>query len=115
MKPYVGTADLHSHSTASDGALKPEELVSRAAARGLTHLALTDHDNASGVAQADNCVFITDRRKAIEYAFEHAAPEDCIVIAGKGHEDYQIFKDRTIHFSDREIAAQLAGVKLDKF
>ncbi len=52
MKPYVGTADLHSHSTASDGALKPEELVSRAAARGLTHLALTDHDNASGGAQA---------------------------------------------------------------
>ena len=72
-------------------------------------------DMASGVAQADNCVFITDRRKAIEYAFEHAAPEDCIVIAGKGHEDYQIFKDRTIHFADREIAAQLAGVKLDKF
>ena len=38
---------------------------------------------------------------------------DCIVIAGKGHEDYQIFKDKTIHFSDREIACELLGVKCD--
>ena len=31
---------------------------------------------------------------------------DTIVIAGKGHEDYQIFKDKTIHFDDREIARE---------
>lgn len=70
-------------------------------------------DMASGVGEANNVVLIADRRKAIEYAFEKAGPKDCIVIAGKGHEDYQIFKDKTIHFSDREIACELLGVKCD--
>ncbi|HEX9193145.1 MAG TPA: PHP domain-containing protein, partial [Burkholderiales bacterium] len=40
--------DLHCHSTASDGLLKPAELVARAAANGVTTLALTDHDDVSG-------------------------------------------------------------------
>lgn len=40
--------DLHSHSTASDGMLSPRALVERAAAAGITHLAITDHDNFSG-------------------------------------------------------------------
>lgn len=44
--------DLHCHSTASDGALSPEELISRAAARGVTHLALTDHDTVAGLPAA---------------------------------------------------------------
>lgn len=66
-----------------------------------------------GVHEASNVISIVDRRKAIEYAFEHAKENDCIVIAGKGHEDYQIFKDKNIHFSDREIACELLGVKCD--
>ncbi|HAR80376.1 MAG TPA: UDP-N-acetylmuramoyl-L-alanyl-D-glutamate--2,6-diaminopimelate ligase [Succinivibrionaceae bacterium] len=70
-------------------------------------------DMELGVANASNITVIEDRRKAIEYAFEKAGQDDCVVIAGKGHEDYQIFKDRTIHFSDREIAAELCGVKCD--
>ena len=70
-------------------------------------------DMASGVSLASNVVMIEDRKKAIEYAFEHATEKDCIVIAGKGHEDYQIFKDKTIHFSDREIACSLLGVDCD--
>lgn len=44
-----------------------------------------------------------DRKKAIELALTLAKPGDCVVIAGKGHETYQIFKDKTIHFDDREI------------
>lgn len=44
--------DLHCHSTASDGALSPHELVARAAEQGVTHLALTDHDTIAGVADA---------------------------------------------------------------
>jgi predicted metal-dependent phosphoesterase TrpH len=44
--------DLHCHSTASDGLLKPEELAARAAANGVEILALTDHDDVSGLAEA---------------------------------------------------------------
>jgi 3',5'-nucleoside bisphosphate phosphatase len=44
--------DLHCHSTASDGLLGPKELVRRAAQRGVTTLALTDHDELAGLAEA---------------------------------------------------------------
>lgn len=44
--------DLHSHSTCSDGLLKPLELIARAAQRGVATLALTDHDEVSGLAEA---------------------------------------------------------------
>ncbi len=49
---------------------------------------------------------IVDRREAIEYAIRIAEPDDVVVIAGKGHEDYQIFADCTIHFDDREVARE---------
>jgi hypothetical protein len=44
--------DLHTHSFHSDGVLSPSELVNRAAARGVSLLALTDHDTLSGLAEA---------------------------------------------------------------
>ncbi len=44
--------DLHSHSTFSDGTLTPHELVARAVQRGLSILALTDHDDTGGIAPA---------------------------------------------------------------
>jgi len=51
-----------------------------------------------------------DRRRAIEKAILSAQDGDAVLIAGKGHEDYQIFSDRTIHFDDREVAREvLAG------
>jgi UDP-N-acetylmuramoyl-L-alanyl-D-glutamate--2,6-diaminopimelate ligase len=48
-----------------------------------------------------------DRRAAIRMAIEQALPGDLVLIAGKGHETYQIFKDdRRIHFDDREVARE---------
>lgn len=44
--------DLHTHSNLSDGILSPAQLVSRAAAQGVTTLALTDHDTTAGYAEA---------------------------------------------------------------
>ncbi|WP_054772915.1 PHP domain-containing protein [Methylogaea oryzae] len=44
--------DLHCHSTASDGALSPTEVVQRAAQKGVTTLALTDHDCVNGLQEA---------------------------------------------------------------
>lgn len=43
-----------------------------------------------------------DRRTAIRKAIDLASPGDIVLVAGKGHETYQIFKDKTIHFDDRE-------------
>jgi len=45
-----------------------------------------------------------DRRKAIGLALQASRPGDSVLIAGKGHEDYQILGDRVIHFNDREEA-----------
>jgi UDP-N-acetylmuramyl-tripeptide synthetase len=50
---------------------------------------------------------IIDRTCAIKRAIFSAEEGDVLVIAGKGHETYQIFHDTTIHFDDREVAASL--------
>lgn len=55
-----------------------------------------------GEAMAEYVV-VENRRDAIEYAIKHARKDDVIVLAGKGHEDYQILKDKTIHFDEREV------------
>jgi UDP-N-acetylmuramoyl-L-alanyl-D-glutamate--2,6-diaminopimelate ligase len=47
---------------------------------------------------------IVDRREAIARALEMARPGDAVVIAGKGHETYQVLRDRTIPFDDRQVA-----------
>ena len=53
-----------------------------------------------------NFVRIVDRKQAIYEAIFSAKSGDTVVIAGKGHEDYQIFAERTIHFDDAEIARE---------
>lgn len=49
---------------------------------------------------------IINRREAIAKAIDMAKKGDVVLIAGKGHEDYQILKDRIVHFDDREVAAE---------
>ena len=46
----------------------------------------------------------SDRRRAIELAVMVSRPHDAVLIAGKGHETYQIIGTKTIHFDDREEA-----------
>lgn len=64
-------------------------------------------DILPGVRQVPNAdyVVIPDRREAIGRAIRGAGPGDVVVIAGKGHEDYQIVGRQRLHFSDREEAA----------
>ncbi len=50
-----------------------------------------------------------DRRAAIHLALDMAAAGDVVLIAGKGHEDYQIFRDRTVHFDDFEVVREKLG------
>lgn len=50
---------------------------------------------------------IPDRYEAIKYAIKNARENDFIVLAGKGHETYQILKDRTIPFDEREVVKNI--------
>jgi len=52
---------------------------------------------------------IPDRTSAIEKVLDLARDGDCVVIAGKGHEDYQEIKGVKHHFSDREVVSELFG------
>lgn len=54
---------------------------------------------------------IIDRRQAIFRAVELAETDDIVVIAGKGHENYQILKNETIHFDDKEVALEAIAAK----
>lgn len=54
---------------------------------------------------------IADRYSAIKRAMDMARAGDVILLAGKGHETYQVLADRTIHFDDREVVRELAGGK----
>lgn len=62
----------------------------------------------AGVKSTNTPYFkITDRRAAIQFAIEQAHSGDIVMLTGKGHEDYQILKDGTIHFDDKEVARQI--------
>ena len=58
-------------------------------------------------------VKLTDRREAIFHAINEAREGDVVLIAGKGHEDYQIIGDKKIHFDDHEVAREALLLRLD--
>ena len=59
----------------------------------------------------DNFIVEENRAKAIEKAIDMAKKDDVILIAGKGHETYQILKDKTIHFDEREVVIDILNKK----
>lgn len=64
-------------------------------------------DIRAGLQQPEKAVFEPSRRDAIAQALALASAGDVVLIAGKGHENYQIIGDRTLPFDDREEARQL--------
>jgi len=64
-------------------------------------------DILRGIPEQTEVVVIPDRSLAIEKAIQNAQPGDGILIAGKGHEDYQILGTEKIHFDDREEASKV--------
>jgi UDP-N-acetylmuramoyl-L-alanyl-D-glutamate--2,6-diaminopimelate ligase len=60
----------------------------------------------SGFEDPTAAVVIPDRREAIQWALGNARPGDCVLIAGKGHENYQVLAQENIPFDDREIVRQ---------
>lgn len=68
------------------------------------------NDIVQGLDFPNNATIIHRREQALEYAFSHANQNDLILVAGKGHEDYQIIGQTKHHFSDREIVCRLLGL-----
>lgn len=57
---------------------------------------------------------ILDRKEAIKSAIRDAKTDDVVIIAGKGHETYQILRDQTIRFDDREVAREAIKERLSQ-
>jgi UDP-N-acetylmuramoyl-L-alanyl-D-glutamate--2,6-diaminopimelate ligase len=65
------------------------------------------NDVLVGLRRTDTRTIVEpDRAVAIHKGIEEARAGDILILAGKGHETYQIFRDRTIHFDDREVARE---------
>jgi len=64
-----------------------------------------------GIEKRETITIDIDRFKAINESIKFANKEDIVLIAGKGHEDYQILNDKVIDFDDREIAYKLLKEK----
>ncbi|HEX7681891.1 MAG TPA: UDP-N-acetylmuramoyl-L-alanyl-D-glutamate--2,6-diaminopimelate ligase [Thermoanaerobaculia bacterium] len=71
-------------------------------------------DIERGMAGARNYARITDRREAIARTIAEALDDDVIVIAGKGHESYQVVGDQVLHFDDREEAQRALRTRHEK-
>jgi UDP-N-acetylmuramoyl-L-alanyl-D-glutamate--2,6-diaminopimelate ligase len=69
-------------------------------------------DMLLGVTEPKKIHVYHNRRAALEFALNQSCAKDIILLAGKGHEDYQIFATQTVHFSDRETAQTLLGIAL---
>jgi len=67
-----------------------------------------------GFRRKESYTVIPDRYAAIEHAINIATPEDIVLIAGKGHEAYQIFSHKIIEFDDRKVALQICQNKKSK-
>jgi len=59
----------------------------------------------------NNFTIIPDRKEAIAYGIKIKNSEDILVIAGKGHEEYQIIKDKIIPFDDVKVVKDILGIK----
>ncbi len=73
-------------------------------------------DIVRGLHNPNACLVMADRAQAIDFAIQQAASGDLVLIAGKGHEDYQIFASQTLPFSDSQqarLALQRRIAKLD--
>ena len=65
-------------------------------------------DIVTGIQKTDGAyIAICDRKEAIAYAIEHGCPGDIIVVAGKGHEDYQEIRGVKYPMDDRQLVADI--------
>ena len=72
---------------------------------------LITNDMLAGLKTPESAHVIHDRFEACQFALSQANESDIILLAGKGHEDYQVLADKTVHYSDRETAQKLLGLQ----
>ena len=105
--------DFHTHTCVSDGSLTPTELVRRAAANGVTGIALTDHDTVDGIAEAraegERCGI--EVLGGIELSVNEADGSRAMHILGLGLEDPAPLRARleALRRSREERAARIVG------
>ncbi|VBB47181.1 UDP-N-acetylmuramoyl-L-alanyl-D-glutamate:meso-diaminopimelate ligase [uncultured Desulfatiglans sp.] len=90
---------------------KPDEVIAQIEAGVLSAGCERIPETPGGEAKNTSLkgyLVVVDRRKAIARAVCLARPGDVVLIAGKGHEDYQIVGDQTLPFDDRKVAAEAA-------
>jgi UDP-N-acetylmuramoyl-L-alanyl-D-glutamate--2,6-diaminopimelate ligase len=68
-------------------------------------------DILAGMRTPEHVIVERDRRAAIASALRSARPGDAVLVAGKGHEDYQIIGAQRLAFSDRTVITELLGAK----
>jgi len=68
-------------------------------------------DMKKGISETAKVSFVQDRRRAISLALDEAKPGDCVLIAGKGHEEFQEIQYTSIPFDDRVVADELLTAK----
>lgn len=108
--------DLHCHSTASDGALSPTELVRRAHQFGVTSLALTDHDTVAGITEAQTEASATGIKLIPGIELSSSWQNKCFHIVGLGiNPDYPPLREatRNLQIMRTERAEKIAE-KLEK-
>ncbi len=105
-RPLMGRAAVVNADTATACSDNPRnespEAILEAIATGMREA------EAEGIARA-SWEIVEDRREAIQRAIAGANPGDVVLVAGKGHESEQKYRDRTIRFSDVEVAREILG------
>jgi UDP-N-acetylmuramoyl-L-alanyl-D-glutamate--2,6-diaminopimelate ligase len=69
------------------------------------------NDMKKGLSQKSKVYFVDDRRRAISLALDSSSKDDCVLIAGKGHESFQEVQYTAIPFDDRIVAGELISAK----
>ena len=72
---------------------------------------ISDIEQGIKKAGTKNYKILPDRKEAIEYALSHVEKGDYLLVAGKGHENYQILKDKTIPFDDVKVIRKILKSK----
>ncbi|MCW8955872.1 MAG: UDP-N-acetylmuramoyl-L-alanyl-D-glutamate--2,6-diaminopimelate ligase [Gammaproteobacteria bacterium] len=122
LKHHVGGARLHCvFGCGGDRDKGKRALMAAAAENSADRIIITDdnprtedgqqiiEDIQAGFKHPEAIEIIRDRKQAIVHAIESASEQDMVLIAGKGHEDYQIIGDIKYPFSDRQIVAEQLG------